>query len=105
MSKKNNQNRNRRLADLGAMASGAAIGGGLGYLATSKINKSYGEALKRTPPATRLKYLVPASTAIVGGLAINRILRNRAKAKRNLQEKNAALQREWVRRSLVGYIV
>ena len=101
-SKKDKKEKSRRLANFGAMASGAAIGGGLGYLAANRINKSYGEVLKRTPPATRLKYLVPASTAIVGGLAVSRILKNRAKAKRNLQEKHAALQREWVRRSLVG---
>ena len=102
MSNKKGKNKSRRLSDLGAMASGAAIGGGLGYLAANQLNKSYGEVLKRTSPAKRLKYLVPASTAIVGGLAVNRILRNRARAKRNMQEKNAEFQREWVRRSLIG---
>ena len=66
-----------RYKDVAAMAGGAAIGGGLGYLAQRGLYKSYGRELKRVPPSVRLKYLVPASTAVVGGLAVSKIMRDR----------------------------
>ena len=46
---------------------------------------------------------MPASTAIVGGLALSRALKSRAKHQRRAQEqmdKLSSFQREWVIRSL-----
>lgn len=94
----------RRFGDIATIAAGAAVGGGLGHLAHKKLNKSYGEVLKKAPPALRLKYLVPASTAVVGGLALSKALKSRAKRQRmhdqQGQEKLSEFQREWLIRSL-----
>ena len=72
-----------RFKDVAAMAGGAAVGGGLGYLTYRQLAKSYGGPLRRLPPEIRLKYLVPASTALVGGIAVSKIVKDRAKMKRN----------------------
>jgi len=72
-----------RFKDVASMAGGAAVGGGLGYLAYRQLNKSYGSHLRRLPPEVRLKYLVPASTALVGGVAVSKILRDKAKRRRD----------------------
>lgn len=66
-----------RYKDVAVMAGGAAVGGGLGYLAQRGLYKAYGKELGRVPPEVRLKYLVPASTAVVGGLAVSKIMRDR----------------------------
>jgi len=89
-----------KLYDLGAIASGAAVGGGLGYLAQRSIRKAYGSSLRKSPPQTRLKYLVPASTAVVGALALSKVLKDRAKAKRSQMKKMSSFQRDWVYKSL-----
>ena len=93
----------RRFGDIATIAAGAAVGGGLGYLAHKQLNKSYGEVLRKAPPGVRLKYLMPASTAIVGGLALSRAMKSRAKQQRRAQEqteKISSFQRAWVIRSL-----
>ena len=93
----------RRFGDIATIAAGAAVGGGLGYLAHKQLNKSYGEVMKKAPPAMRLKYLVPASTAIVGGLALSKAMKSRAKLQRQREanhEKLSSFQREWVIKSL-----
>lgn len=66
-----------RYKDVATMAGGAAIGGGLGYLAQRGLYNAYGRELNRVPPDVRLKYLVPASTAVVGGLAVSKLMRDR----------------------------
>lgn len=76
-----------RFKDIAAMTAGAAVGGGLGYLAQRSLYKNYGETLRRVPPEVRLKYLVPTSTALVGGLAISKLLRDKAKENRNRLKK------------------
>ncbi len=98
--KKHKRNSNEGLKDMGAIAAGAALGGGLGYLAQRQIHKSYGTQLKYAPPASRLKYLVPATTATVGALALSKTLKSRAKSKREQMRKMSSFQREWVYKSL-----
>ena len=66
-----------RYKDLAAMAGGAAVGGGLGYLAQRGMYSTYGKSIGRVPPDIRLRYLVPASTAVVGGLAVSKIMKDR----------------------------
>lgn len=78
-----------RFKDIGAMAAGAAVGGGLGYLAQRSLYKNHGETLRRVPPDVRLKYLVPTSTALVGGLAISKLLRDKAKESRDRLKREA----------------
>jgi len=93
----------RRFGDIATIAAGAAVGGGLGYLAHKQLNRSYGEVLKKAPPGVRLKYLMPASTAIVGGLALSRAMKSRTKQQRRMHdqtEKISSFQRDWVIRSL-----
>tara|TARA_Y100000816_G_C25905049_1_gene472082 strand:+ start:393 stop:698 length:306 start_codon:yes stop_codon:yes gene_type:complete len=97
-----NPERREKLKDMGTMAAGAAIGGGLGYLASKKLNKSYGEALKKAPPALRLKYLIPASTGVVGAAALAKIFRNRDKIKQIEMRKMSSFEKEWVLNSLRG---
>ena len=89
-----------KMYDIGVIASGAALGGGLGYLAQRSIHKAYGDNLAKMPPNSRLKYLVPVSTAVVGSLALSRALKARAKAKREQMSKTSSFQRDWVYKSL-----
>ena len=95
-----------KLEDIGTMAAGAAIGGGLGYLAHRHINKKYGETLATASPGLRLKYLVPASAAVGGALVLSKMMRNRARNKRKERReemnKLSSFQRVWVIESLRG---
>ena len=89
------QERKERLKDIGALAGGAALGGGLGYLAARKALKANHGFLRYGSPTDRLKVLVPAATLAMGGAALASTIRSRAKEKRKQMHKKAMLLRRY----------
>ena len=92
-----------RVKDIGVTALGAGVGAGLGYLAMRKVTDGeYGRALRNLSPNTRLKYLLPISTGITGGLALTHFARSRERQKIQRQVEKRAFVEDWVYRSLGG---
>jgi len=80
------------LRDALLVAGGTAAGAGLGYGTAALLKKRYGDVAKGIPPDQRLKYLVPAASAIGGLSALTHVLRQRAelRAERAESQKHAA---------------
>lgn len=94
-----------RLKDMGVTAIGAGLGAGAGYLAMRAVTDGeYGRALRNLSPNTRLKYLIPISTAITGGLAISHMARSKERYRLQRQAEKRAHIEDRVYRSLWGRV-
>jgi hypothetical protein len=69
------------LRDALLVGAGTATGAGVGYGTTALLKKRYGGVFKASAPEKRLKYLVPAATAVGAVVPLVHVLRQRAEAR------------------------
>ena len=69
------------LKDIALVGGGTALGAGLGYGTAALLKKRYAKSFRGASPDSRLKYLVPISTALGGAAALTHVLRQRAEVR------------------------
>ena len=69
------------LRDALLVGAGTATGAGAGYGATALLKKRYGGVFKASAPEKRLRYIVPAATAVGAVIPLVHVLRERAEAR------------------------